>query len=202
MQRTFAAYSRVRSRRGLSGAEAASAILRANGLAVVDIEPHPGTLTDHYDPRTRRIRLSEPVWAGTSLAAVGVAAHEVGHALQHASGYMPLRFRHGLLGPAQLGSTLAWPLAVLGIIVGNPKLLDVGILLFTGAVLFHLVTLPVELNASRRALAQLTSTGILAPDETEGARKVLSAAALTYLAAAAMAVLNLLRLLMLRQSRD
>lgn len=202
VQRTFASLAQVRARRGLSGAEVAAAILRANGLGTVEVEPQPGTLTDHYDPRSRRVRLSEPVYGGRSLAAVGVAAHEVGHALQHAGGYMPLRFRHGLLGPAQLGSTLAWPLALVGLIMGSPRLLDIGILLFFGAVLFHVVTLPVELNASRRALAQLTTTGILAPDEIDGARKVLHAAALTYVAAAAVAVMNLLRLLVLRQSRD
>lgn len=202
VQRTFAALSQVRGRRGMSGAEVATAILRANGLAAVEVEAQPGTLTDHYDPRVRKVRLSEPVYGGRSLAAVGVAAHEVGHALQDASGYMPLRFRHGLLGPAQLGSTLAWPLALVGLLMGSPKLLDIGIILFSGAVLFHIVTLPVELNASRRALAQLTTNGVLAPDEIAGARKVLNAAALTYLAAAAVAVVNLLRLLILRQSRD
>jgi len=202
VQRTFAALSRVAARRGLSGAEVASTILRANGLATVEVEPQQGTLTDHYDPRARRVRLSEPVYGGRSLAALGVAAHEVGHALQDASGYMPLRFRHGLLGPAQLGSTLAWPLALVGLLMGSPKLLDIGILLFSAAVLFHLVTLPVELNASQRALAQLTTTGILAPDEIGGARKVLRAAALTYLAAAAVAVVNLIRLLILRDNRD
>ncbi|MCU0611869.1 MAG: zinc metallopeptidase [Candidatus Eisenbacteria bacterium] len=202
VQRAFSTQSRVRARRGLSGAEAAAAILRSNGLAAIEIEPQRGSLTDHYDPRARRIRLSEPVYGGTSLAAVGVAAHEVGHALQDASGYLPLRFRHGLLGPAQIGSTLAWPLAIAGLLMGSNQLLDAGILLFSGAVLFHVVTLPVELNASQRALAQLTRSGILAEDEIPGARSVLRAAALTYIAAAAVAVMNLIRLLVLRDNRD
>lgn len=202
VNQTFSAMARVPARRRITGAEAASYLLRMGGLSQVEVEPHHGVLTDHYDPRTRRVRLSEPVYAGTSLAALGVAAHEVGHAFQHASGYLPLRIRHGLLGPAQLGSSLAWPLALVGLLMGNFKLLDLGIILFSAAVLFHVVTLPVELNASRRALAQLTSSGILAPDEVDGARKVLNAAALTYLAAAAVAVVNLLRLFLLRQRRD
>ncbi len=199
---TFAAMSRVPTRRRLTGAEVASRILKMNGLTEVVVEPQPGRLTDHYDPRTKRVRLSEPVYSGRSVAALGVAAHEVGHALQDKGGYLPLKFRHGLLGPAQLGSTLAWPLAIFGLILGSPKLLDIGILLFSGVVLFHVVTLPVELNASSRALAHLSKSGILAGDEIPGARKVLNAAALTYLAAAAVAMANLLRLLILRGSRD
>ncbi len=199
---TFAAMSKVRARRGLSGADVAANILTANGLTTVKVEPQKGVLTDHYDPRKKAVRLSEPVYSGRSLAALGVAAHEVGHALQDASGYMPLRLRHGLLGPAQLGSTLAWPLAIGGLLFGNPKLLDIGILLFSGVVLFHVVTLPVEMNASKRALIQLAKTGMLAEEEVPGARKVLNAAALTYVAAAAVAAMHLIRLLVLRGSRD
>jgi len=199
---TFAAMSRVRTRRGISGAEVAHSILSSNGLSHVTVESQPGHLTDHYDPRSKRVRLSEQVYAGRSVAALGVAAHEVGHALQDKAGFYPMRIRHGLLGPAQLGSTLAWPLALVGLIFGNPRLLDIGILLFSGVVLFHVITLPVELDASKRALRHLASTGILNESELPGARKVLNAAALTYLAAAAVAVMNLIRLLILREARD
>lgn len=199
---TFAAMSRVPMRRGMSGAQVAATILRSSGLSAIEVEQQAGSLTDHYDPRAKKVRLSEPVYGGRSLASVGVAAHEVGHALQDSGGYLPLKFRHGLLGPAQLGSTLAWPLAIGGLLFGYPQLLDIGILLFSGVVLFHVVTLPVELNASKRALEQLSRTGVLGQDELPGARKVLNAAALTYVAAAAVAVMHLLRLLVLRGSRD
>jgi Zn-dependent membrane protease YugP len=202
VRRTFAAMSRVQTRRGLSGAQVAATILRASGLSAIGVEQQPGSLTDHYDPRAKKVRLSEPVYSGRSLASVGVAAHEVGHALQDSAGYLPLKLRHGLLGPAQIGSTLAWPLAIGGFLFGYPQLLDIGILLFAGVVLFHLVTLPVELNASNRALEQLSRTGMLSTDEIPGAQKVLNAAALTYVAAAAVAVMHLLRLLVLRGSRD
>ncbi len=201
---TFARYSRVRSRRGLTGAQVARALLDQAGLPDVAVEPIPGNLTDHYDPRHRVVRLSSPVYREDSLAALGVAAHETGHALQHAKGYAPLGIRNSLFPVANLGSNLALPLVFLGFLMGRGGLwlMDLGILLFTGALLFQLITLPVELNASRRAVALLEEGGYLLPEETDGAWKVLSAAAWTYVAAALVAVLQLVRLLLLRQSRD
>lgn len=172
-------------------------LLDAHGLSHVDIEPIPGTLTDHYDPRARVLRLSQGVYRSDSLAAVGVAAHEAGHAVQHGVGYAPLIFRNRFVPIASFGSTLAWPLFFIGLFMGGGFLLKLGVLLFSGAVLFHIVTLPVELNASRRALRMLSSLGILARDEIVGAQKVLTAAAWTYVASAAMAVMQLLRMLML-----
>lgn len=200
---TFARYSRIRSRRGLTGAQVARAILDQAGLERVAVEPIPGNLTDHYDPRLKKVRLSQPVYAADSLAALGVAAHETGHALQHASGYAPLGIRNSLFPVANLGSTLAIPLFFLGFITGGGAwLMNLGILLFTGALAFQLITLPVELNASRRAVALLEEGGYLLPEETDGAWQVLSAAAWTYVAAALMALLQLVRLLALRGSRD
>ncbi|MDI6871540.1 MAG: zinc metallopeptidase [Bacillota bacterium] len=202
---TFARYSRVRSRRGLTGAQVARAMLNQAGLHNVAVEPIPGNLTDHYDPRHQVVRLSPAVYHEDSLAALGVAAHETGHALQHARGYAPLGIRNSLFPVANLGSTLAFPLFVLGFLFGGRSgvwFMDLGILLFTGALLFQVVTLPVELNASRRAVALLEEGGYLLPEETDGAWQVLSAAAWTYVAAALVAVLQLVRLLMLRGSRD
>lgn len=201
---TFARYSRVRSRRGLSGAQVARGILDQAGLHDVAVEPTSGNLTDHYDPRHRVVRLSRAVYDESSLAALGVAAHEAGHALQHAHGYAPLGIRNSLFPVASLGSTLAFPLFLAGFFFGRPGLwlMDLGILLFTGALLFQLITLPVEVNASRRAVALLEEGGYLAPEETEGAWAVLSAAAWTYVAAALMALLQLVRLLLLRGQRD
>lgn len=201
---TFARYSRVRSRRGLTGAQVARAILDQAGLSDVAVEPIPGNLSDHYDPRTRVVRLSGPVYHENSLASLGVAAHETGHALQHASHYAPLGIRNGLFPVANLGSTLAFPLFIAGFLFGRSGLwlMDLGILLFTVALGFQLITLPVEINASRRAVALLEQGGYLAPEETDGAWAVLSAAAWTYVAAALVALLQLVRLLMLRGSRD
>ncbi|HID11702.1 MAG TPA: zinc metallopeptidase [Candidatus Latescibacteria bacterium] len=193
----YAQFSRVKSRRGYTGARVARELLDAHGLSHVDIEPIPGTLTDHYDPRARVLRLSQGVYRSDSLAAVGVAAHEAGHAVQHGVGCAPLIFRNRFVPIASFGSTLAWPLFFIGLFMGGGFLLKLGVLLFSGAVLFHIVTLPVELNASRRALRMLSSLGILARDEIVGAQKVLTAAAWTYVASAAMAVMQLLRMLML-----
>ena len=159
-------------------------------------------MTDHYDPRTKVVRLSEPIYNKTSLAAVGVAAHECGHAIQHATNYAPLNFRSALVPVANLGSTLSWPLFLAGLVMSFRPLLTAGILLFTAAVLFQLVTLPVEINASSRALKLLNADGILAPQEVRGAKKVLTAAALTYVAASAGSILQLLRLLILAGGRD
>jgi len=199
---TFAKWQRVRNSRGLTAAQVAELLLRDNGILDVDVELVPGELTDHYDPRTRTLRLSESTYHSDSVAAVGVAAHECGHAIQHKVGYAPLQIRNAIVPVANLGSQLAWPLIFIGLIFSSLRLFDLGIIFFAGAVLFHLVTLPVEFNASSRALAQLRKGGYLAPQELAAAREVLQAAALTYLAAAAVAVMQLVRLLMLRESRD
>jgi Zn-dependent membrane protease YugP len=195
---TFARYSKVAASSGTTGAMVAQGILRRNGLSDVEVRETPGTLSDHYDPRSRSISLSTPVYRGRSLAAVGVAAHEVGHAVQDRRGYLPLRIRHGMVPVANIGSSLAFPLFFVGFLFRGPILMDIGIALFAGAVVFHLVTLPVELNASSRALKELSGSGYLAAREVAGARSVLRAAALTYLAATAVAVMHLLRLLILR----
>jgi Zn-dependent membrane protease YugP len=199
---TFARYSKVAASSGVTGAMVAQGILRRKGLASVEVRETPGTLSDHYDPRSHTVNLSTPVYRGRSLAAVGVAAHEVGHAVQHGRGYLPLRIRHGMAPVASLGSSLAFPLFFIGFLFRGPILMDIGIALFAGAVLFHLVTLPVELNASSSALRELSGSGYLAAGEVDGARSVLRAAAFTYLAATAVAVMHLLRLLILRGSRD
>ena len=201
LKSTFAHYSRVRSVSGLTGAETASRILRMAGITDVRIEPVSGSLTDHYDPRTKTVRLSEDIYGRTSLAAVGVAAHECGHAIQHARNYAPLEIRSAIVPAANLGSTLSWPLFLIGLFAGIRPLLTAGIVLFSLAVLFQLVTLPVEINASSRALKMLETTGILGSDENRGARKVLTAAALTYVAALAASILQLLRLLILAGGR-
>lgn len=189
---TFAAYSRVRTRRGLTGAETAQAILLANGINDVKVEEVNGFLSDHYDPRHKVLRLSPDVYRGDSLSSVGVAAHEVGHALQHADGYAPLRLRSFMVPVASIGSNLAFPLILGGILLNALGLAYAGVALFGAIVLFQLVTLPVEFNASSRAIAQLGNIGVLSnPEEERGSRKVLSAAALTYVAAAVVALMNL-----------
>lgn len=201
---TFSKYSQVRSTGGRTGGEAARALLNVFGAGDVQVESVPGRLSDHYDPTKRVVRLSEGVYGSDSVAALGVAAHEVGHALQHANGYMPMRWRWSLLGPANLGSTLAMPMAFIGLLIGRNGLwlLDLAIILFSAAVLFHVVTLPVEFNASSRAYKHLTSANIATREEALMAKKVLDAAALTYLASASVALLSLLRLVLLRNSRD
>ncbi len=193
---SYAKYSKVPTSRGITGAQAAREILRAQGISDVGIELSRGFLSDHYDPRTKMLRLSENVYAGNSLASVGVAAHEAGHAIQHAHGYMPLKLRSALVPISSLGSNLAWPLLIIGFIFMAKSLILAGIIFFSLAVLFQLVTLPVEFNASSRALQALPATGILSDSEVAGARKVLSAAALTYVAAAASAVLQLMYFLL------
>ena len=199
----FSKYSRVRSRSGRTGAQAAERILQSQGIYDVAIQRVSGKLTDHYDPRNKTLNLSDAVYASTSVAAVGVAAHECGHAIQHARGYAPLSFRSALVPVANIGSQLSWLFIILGIFFGGSHtLIMIGILMFSAAVLFQLVTLPVEFNASGRALKLLSETGILQKDEVSDTRKVLSAAALTYVAAAATAVLQLLRLLRLFGGND
>ncbi|MCE5275582.1 MAG: zinc metallopeptidase [Syntrophaceae bacterium] len=193
---TYSRYSKVATSRGVTGAQAARRILDSEGITDVSIELSRGFLSDHYDPRSRVLRLSEGVYAGDSLASVGVAAHEAGHAIQHARGYAPLQLRSALVPISSLGSNLAWPLLIIGFIFMAKSFIMAGILFFTFAVLFQIVTLPVEFNASSRALQALPATGILSDTEVQGARKVLSAAALTYVAAAAMAVIQLLYFLL------
>ena len=198
---SFNKYSKVPSSRGLTGADAARLVLDGAGLYNVGIQVAGGRLSDHYDPRTRTLSLSPDVGGSSSLAALGVAAHEAGHALQHAEGYAAFKVRSALVPVANLGSTLGFWLFIIGMFIssyqGSSILMNAGIILFSAAVLFTLVTLPVEFNASHRALAQLANKSILMGEELKGAKKVLSAAALTYVASALMAVLQLLRLILI-----
>ena len=195
---TYNRYSRVLSRTGMTGAQAAQRIQQLSGIYDVRIEHVGGKLTDHYDPVNKVLRLSDTVYGSTSVAAIGVAAHECGHAVQHDKGYAPLQFRSALVPVANIGSKAGIPLILLGALLGmNQTLIHIGIWVFALAVLFQLVTLPVEFNASGRALAMLGDYGMLDRDETKGCRKVLQAAALTYVAAAASAILQLLRLVLL-----
>ena len=200
---TYAKYSRVRSMSGLTGAQAAERILHSAGIYDVRIEHVSGNLTDHYDPKNRVLRLSDSVYNSASVAAVGVAAHECGHAVQDQKDYAPLRFRNSLVPVANFGTMMAWPIILIGIIFASSQfLIDLGILLFSLGVLFQLVTLPVEFNASNRAIQILGNTGILYEEELRQTKKVLSAAAMTYVAAAAASILSLLRLLILFGGRD
>jgi Zn-dependent membrane protease YugP len=195
---TFAKYSKVRSMSGCTGAEAADRILHMAGIYDVRIEHVNGNLTDHYDPRNKVLRLSDSVYGQTSVAAIGVAAHECGHAIQHAKGYVPLAFRSSLAPAASFASNAAWPIIIVGFIFGLSRiLLPFGIILFSVAVLFQIVTLPVEYNASNRAIRILADTGILYQDELKQSKKVLKAAALTYVAATAASILQLIRLILL-----
>ena len=198
---TFNKYRKVSNSKGLTGADIARAILDRNGLNDVQVQRIPGQLTDNYDPRTRVVRLSEAIYSSTSVAAVGVAAHETGHAVQHKEGYGPLAFRSNLVPVANIGSMAGPYMAIFGIMFGWPLLTQIGIVLFTIAVVFYLVTLPVEFNASRRAIETLETTGLLSYDEIIPAKKVLNAAAMTYVASAAVAIASLLRLLLLSNSR-
>jgi Zn-dependent membrane protease YugP len=205
VQHTYKKFSQVRAASGRTGREMALAIMSRNSVTDVAVEEVAGVLSDHYDPRVKKVRLSEHNYRQSSISAIAVAAHEVGHVLQHAQGYAPLAIRSTLAPVAQIGSLAAFPLFMVGMFFGGPwakGLMDLGILVFTGAVLFQVVTLPVEFNASNRALAQLTDSGAIMPEEVGQAKQVLDAAALTYVAAAAMAALQLLRLVMLRNSRD
>lgn len=194
-------FSMVQNMRGLTGAQAAQAILQYYGIQGVRIEHIRGRLNDHYDPRDNVIRLSDGVYGSCSVAAIGIACHEAGHAAQHAENYMPIRFRNSLLLPAQIGSNAAIPLAILGIFLGSQILMNFGIFLYAAVMLFQLATLPVEFNASHRALSVIESTGMLSAEEANGAGKVLRAAAMTYVAAFAMSAANLLRLLLLARNR-
>ena len=200
---TYSKYSRVRSMSGLTGAQAAERILHSAGLYDVRIEHISGDLTDHYDPKNRVLRLSDTVYGSASVAAVGVAAHECGHAVQDQKDYAPLRIRNSLVPVANFGTMAAWPIIIIGLIFGSSHfLVYLGILLFSLGVLFQLVTLPVEFDASSRAIQILGNTGILYGDEIRQTRKVLNAAAMTYVAAAAASILSLLRLILLFGGRD
>jgi len=200
---TFNRYNKISTQRGLTGHDAARMILDANGLQSVRIEHVGGNLTDHYDPKNHVIRLSDNVYAQNSVGAVGVAAHEAGHAVQHSEGYMPIKIRNSIVPAANIGSYLAFPLALLGILMANDLLINAGIILFSAVVLFQLVTLPVEFNASARAVKVLGTDAMLTRQEVHGVKKVLSAAAMTYVAAAATAIMNLVRLLVLaNRNRD
>lgn len=196
---TFSKYSKVRSMTGMTGAEAARRLLNSQGIYDVQVRSVRGNLTDHYDPRTKTVNLSESVYDAVSVAAIGVAAHECGHAIQDNVGYVPLRLRGAIVPVANIGSQAAFPLIILGVIIGGmgSPLVNIGLILFSLAVIFQLVTLPVELNASRRAVTLLDSVGILGGQEVNQVGKVLGAAALTYVAALAASVLQLLRLLIL-----
>ncbi|WP_455715587.1 zinc metallopeptidase [Anaerosporobacter sp.] len=195
---TYAKYSNVRSMSGLTGAQAAERILHNAGIYDVSVQRISGQLTDHYDPKNKVLRLSDSVYANTSVAAIGVAAHECGHAIQHHKEYAPLRIRTALVPVANFGATLSWPLILIGVLLSwSQPLITLGIVLFCAAVLFQLVTLPVEFNASNRAVKILASNGMLADREVAQTKKVLGAAALTYVAAAAASILQLLRLIIL-----
>ena len=205
MNATFNRYSRVRSRSGLTGREAAERILYSAGIRDVRVEHVPGNLTDHYDPRRKVLRLSDATYNSNSVAAIGVAAHECGHAIQHETGYVPLAVRGSLVPIANFGSSIAWPLILIGLFMNSGMsalVLNLGILAFSLAVLFQIVTLPVEFNASGRAVKILGSTGILYEDEVKDTKKVLKAAALTYVAGAASAILQLLRIVLLANRRN
>ncbi|MEK7330839.1 MAG: zinc metallopeptidase [Candidatus Eisenbacteria bacterium] len=206
VQHTYRKFSRVRAANGRTGREMALAIMTRTGVSDVAVEEVGGMLSDHYDPRVKKVRLSQPIYGGDSISSIAVAAHEVGHVLQHAQGYVPLAIRSAVAPVAQFGSLAAFPLFFIGIFFVRGTtglwLMDLGIMLFTGAVLFQLVTLPVEFNASKRALVQLTESGAVMPQEVAQAKQVLDAAALTYVAAAAMAALQLLRMILIRNSRN
>jgi uncharacterized protein len=199
---TYSKYSKQPSRSGLPGAQVARAILDRNNLSKVRVEPVAGTLTDHYDPRHKVIRLSESNYRSNSIAAVSVAAHECGHAIQDASGYLPMKLRSGLFPLAAFSSQIWLPLFFIGVFVGAPLFIQLAAILFGAVLAFHLVTLPVEINASTRAYELLTRYGLLSREEAEGTRRVLSAAAFTYIAAALTAFLTLLYLLFLSQSNE
>ncbi|MCI7498643.1 MAG: zinc metallopeptidase [Oscillospiraceae bacterium] len=197
----FSEYSKVRNSRGLTGADAAREILDRNGLTNVRIEHISGSLTDHYDPKANVIRLSDDVYGSATVAAVGVAAHEAGHAVQYAEGYYPIKIRNAIIPVTRFGSSLSTPLVILGLVLSLDFLITAGILLFCAVVLFQAITLPVEFNASGRALKTLRSSHFLEDDEMKGARSVLTAAAMTYVAAMLSALLSLVRLLVISGRR-
>jgi Zn-dependent membrane protease YugP len=198
----YAKYSKIGTQAGLTGADIARRMMRDEQIHDVELECIPGEMTDHYDPRAKVVRLSQDVFYGNSIAALGIAAHEIGHVIQDAKGYSPMKLRGAIYPMASIGSTLAWPLIIAGFIVSSmPWLLTAGICFFAASVVFTLITLPVEFDASRRAMAALSDGRSMSTEELGGARKVLSAAALTYVAAAAVAVMELIRLLLIANDR-
>lgn len=199
---TYSRMSRVQNRSGLTGAAAAARVLSYYGITNVRIEPINGNLTDHYDPRDNVIRLSQKVFSGSSIASVGIACHEAGHAAQHAEGYAPIKVRNAILPIANIGSSAGIWLAVIGYILGYSFLTTFGIVLFSAVVVFQLVTLPIEFNASARAMKVINETGMLAEEEQRGARKVLTAAAMTYVAALLVSIMSLLRLILRYNSKN
>jgi len=198
---TFAKYSKIAPRKRITGQDSAALLLKVNNIRDVQIESVAGALTDHYDPSSKKVRLSQPVFSENSIAAIGVAAHEAGHAIQHANKYGPLVLRSTLVPIANIGSRFGPIIAIAGLFFGMGPLLNVGIALFAGAVLFYLITLPVEFDASARAIAILRQNNVLTQEELAGVRKVLTAAAMTYVASALTAVMSLLRLILLSRSR-
>lgn len=194
---TYRRYSKIDNIRGMTAGEVAERILRNAGISEVHVERIEGELTDHYDPKHKVVRLSEGVYHSASVAAIGVAAHECGHVIQHYGGYIPIRIRNAIVPVVNFGSNLSWPLILLGVLFGLTNLVDVGIVLFSLALVFQIVTLPVEFNASKRAIRIIRESGILQGDEVSGAQKVLNAAALTYVAGTIATALQVLRLFLL-----
>lgn len=194
---TFSRYSRIKSNSGLSGKKLAALLLEKNGLSSIEIERISGSLSDHYDPRTKIVRLSDATYDNSSVAALGVVAHEIGHALQHSEGYIPLIIRNYFVPVAQFGSSFSWVIFFIGLIMSTPVLIQVGIWLFVAVVIFSVVTLPVEFDASKRGLKMLEETYVLNKDELLMSKKVLNAAAMTYIASTLMAVSQLVRMLMI-----
>ncbi len=198
---TYAKMAKINNNRHLNGAQAAAKVLEYYGIYDVRIEPVSGKLSDHYDPRSNVIRLSHEVYSGTSIASVGIACHEAGHAAQHAQNYVPIKVRNAILPVANIGSTVGFYLAILGYFIGFGPLIDIGVILFASVTAFQLVTLPIEFNASRRAISVIDETGMLDVDEAPKAKKVLFAAALTYVAALLVSIMSLLRLILKTRSR-
>lgn len=202
---SYAKYSNISNKKGMTGEQVAKELLRRNGIDNVSVEMVEGKLSDHYDPNARKVRLSRDNYSSSSIAALSVAAHEVGHAIQHATHYAPLSFRTALVPIVNISSNLSWPLIFIGLLFGfsgNSIILKIGILLFSAAVLFQLITLPVEFNASKRANEMLEDYGFLSSSEVSGSKNVLGAAALTYVAAAATSILQLVRLLVILNNRE
>jgi Zn-dependent membrane protease YugP len=198
---TFHKYSKIRCSHNITGMDAALKLMQANSISDVSVEPVHGSLTDHYDPGAKKLRLSEPVYGQPTIAAVGVAAHETGHAIQHAKGYGPLVLRSTMVPVANIGSSVGPWLAIAGLWLSFPLLINLGLLLFGGAVVFYIITLPVEFNASARALSILRGSNMLTQEELKGVRKVLTAAAMTYVASALTAIMSFVRLLLLSRGR-